>query len=181
MLDTERILIVDDDQAATREVAGFLERQGYPVLVARTGRDGLRTVRETPVSLVLLGLSSRDVDHARILREAGQGATPCEVLILADPGTLDLAIRAADGGAAGCIVKPVDLVRLGIIARRVLERRVVDVRTGAGSRSSPGWRLTFPSVVGRVNTNARAPALVPGPARQESESWHSRPPSFTSI
>ena len=54
MLDTERILIVDDDQAATREVAGFLERQGYPVLVARTGRDGLRTVRETPVSLVLL-------------------------------------------------------------------------------------------------------------------------------
>ena len=123
MLDTERILIVDDDQAATREVAGFLERQGYPVLVARTGRDGLRTVRETPVSLVLLGLSSRDMDHARILREAGQGATPCEVLILADPGTLDLAIRAADGGAAGCIVKPVDLVRLGIIVRRVLERR----------------------------------------------------------
>src|SRR6266542_1260854 len=51
----------------------------------------------------------------------------------------------------------------------------------AGPPSSPGWRLTFPSLVGRVNTNARAPALVAGPTRQESESWHSRPPSFTSI
>jgi len=28
MLDTGRILIVDDDQTASREAAGFLERQG---------------------------------------------------------------------------------------------------------------------------------------------------------
>ena len=125
MLDTERILIVDDDQTASREAAGFLERQGYPVRVARTGREGLRMIRETPVSLVLLGLTSGDMDHARILQEAGQAERPCEVLILAEPGTLDRAIRAGDGGAAGCIVKPVDLARLGIIARRVLERRAL--------------------------------------------------------
>ena len=125
MLDTELILIVDDDQTASREAAGFLERQGYPVRVARTGREGLRMIRETPVSLVLLGLTSGDMDHARILREAGQAERPCEVLILAEPGTLDRAIRAGDGGAAGCIVKPVDLARLGIIARRVLERRAL--------------------------------------------------------
>ncbi len=121
----ESILLVDDDRAVTGPVAEFLEAEGYPIAVVGTGKEALRLVRETPVSLVLLGLSLPDIDGAEVVRETQRIETPPEVIILAGPGTLGSAIQASEGGSAGCILKPVDLGRLGPIVRRVLERRAL--------------------------------------------------------
>jgi len=54
MAERDAILLVDDDPEAIRLLGEHLEAEGYLVPVARTGGDGLRLLRERPVTLLLL-------------------------------------------------------------------------------------------------------------------------------
>src|SRR3972149_6739288 len=123
MAERDAILLVDDDPEVIRLLGEHLEAEGYLVLVARTGGDGLRLLRERPVTLLLLDLVLPDMGGLNLMLEARGLPTPPEVVIVTGYASLETAIEAVEGSAAGYIVKPVDLGRLSIIVGRVIERR----------------------------------------------------------
>lgn len=51
-----RILVIDDEQALTRALAHNLQREGYAVLVAHDGEEGLRKAQTLSPDLVVLDL-----------------------------------------------------------------------------------------------------------------------------
>ena len=68
------ILIVDDDPKILEVVGVSLERRGYDVRTARSGREALRRAAETPPDLVILDLGLPDMNGMQVLagvREAG--------------------------------------------------------------------------------------------------------------
>lgn len=48
------VLVIDDDQDFTTAVRALLEAEGYQVVVADSGQDGLRSLRECNPDLIIL-------------------------------------------------------------------------------------------------------------------------------
>ncbi len=61
-MNTEHILIVDDDRLVTRILGSLLERQGYKVTPALTIGAALQAVRAGMPDLILLDLTVLDAD-----------------------------------------------------------------------------------------------------------------------
>jgi len=123
MGEQDAILVIDHDPDAALLLSDFLEREGYAVAVARTGAEGRRLIHQNTFALVLLELDLPDADGASLMREAGQGDAPPEIIVVTGRATLDSAIQAVESRSAGYIVKPIDLPRLGGIVARVFDRR----------------------------------------------------------
>ncbi|MDQ7781018.1 MAG: response regulator, partial [Planctomycetota bacterium] len=56
------ILVVDDDEKIRNVVAHFLEKEGFAVLKARSGKECLSTVQRETVDLVLLDVMMAEMD-----------------------------------------------------------------------------------------------------------------------
>jgi PAS domain S-box-containing protein len=123
MGEQDGILVVDADPDAALLLSDFLEREGYSVVVAATGAEALRRIRQERFALVLLDLTLPDADGAAIMRAAGLVEAAPEIIVVTGHATLDSAIQAVESRSAGYIVKPIDLGRLGAIVARVFERR----------------------------------------------------------
>jgi PAS domain S-box-containing protein len=123
MAERETILLVDDDRQVTRVLGEFLEAEGYAVLTAHTAQQALHTLEKTTVSLALLDLVLPDRDGVALMGEIRKLESPPEVVIITGHATVDSAVAAVEAGAAGYILKPFDLSRLGALVGRVLERR----------------------------------------------------------
>ena len=54
--DSKKILVVDDDRALTTMLEGVLSTQGYTVLVAYDGLDGIVQVRKNLPDLIILDI-----------------------------------------------------------------------------------------------------------------------------
>src|SRR5438309_2103629 len=123
MGERDAILVVDDDPNVALFLSDFLEREGYPVVVAPTGEEGLRLLREGTFALVLLDLNLPDADGTVIMRAAERVDEPPEVIVVTGQATLESALQAVESRAAGYILKPIDLSRLAALVAMVFERR----------------------------------------------------------
>jgi len=66
-MDHKRILMIEDDKEMITLGVLILEKQGYTVLSATNGPDGLEILRHDPVDLVLLDIMMDDMDGWEVL------------------------------------------------------------------------------------------------------------------
>ena len=121
--DRETILVVDDNREFVSALSQFLEHEGYLVIAAHTGEEGLRILRQTPVSIALIDLVLPDMRGVALMGAARQLDAPPDVIIMTGHATIDSAVTTVEDGAAGYIVKPVDFTRLGELIGKLTERR----------------------------------------------------------
>lgn len=121
--DRDTILVVDDHREFASALSQFLEQEGYRVLAAHTGEEGLRILRQTPIAIALIDLVLPDMRGVALMGAARRLDAPPDVIILTGHATTDSAIMAVEDGAAGYIVKPVDFTRLAELIGKLSERR----------------------------------------------------------
>lgn len=121
MADAEqRILVIEDDLDVRGAVAAILESEGYGVIEAEDGREGLDRLRAgaDTIRLVLLDLFMPIMNgwafRTEQLRDPTIAAVPV-VIITADASA---ARRAEELGVSGYLTKPVDFDRLLALAAR---------------------------------------------------------------
>ena len=66
---TTRILVVDDEPNLVHLVRGYLEREGYEVVVAVDGPTGVRLAQETQPDLVILDVMLPGFDGVEACRQ----------------------------------------------------------------------------------------------------------------
>ena len=89
------VLVVDDDQLATKAVVQLLERRGFTMLTAPNGREGLTILANTPVDVLVLDVMMPEMsglDVCRTLRSDGRFA---ELPVILLTGCDDIETRAA--------------------------------------------------------------------------------------
>ncbi|HCW95224.1 MAG TPA: hybrid sensor histidine kinase/response regulator, partial [Pseudomonas sp.] len=105
------LLIVDDNAATRYAMRRVLERQGYRVLEAGTGGEGLAHIAQSPVSVVILDVNLPDMsgfDVARQLRADPQTAVlPIIHVSAASVEARDI-ISGLDAGADAYLIHPID-------------------------------------------------------------------------
>ena len=137
------VLLADDEEAITAELAPLLERSGFTVAVARTGDEALRLVERLRPDLVVLdiqmpGPNGREV--CRRLRAAGN-CTP--VIMLTQVGAAGERAMSLEEGADDYLNKPFDPFELVARIRAVLRRARPGVQPLASARRLVAGALTI--------------------------------------
>lgn len=107
-----KVLVIDDDTNLLEMLAKFLTRQGWSVLKASTGTEGLRLAQESKPDIVLSDVVLPDLgglEFAQKLRGAPQTAQIPLVLITGHRKAAEDILKGMDAGAQSYILKPVDL------------------------------------------------------------------------
>ena len=130
MSDMERepvftVLVVEDDGAMRELLREALEEEGYEVIAAAGGREGLRKVRGGGVDLVVTDLRMPDLDGLDMMRELRALPAPPSVIMITAFGTIDNAIKAMKLGAADYVTKPFELEELTLSVERALRDRTL--------------------------------------------------------
>jgi DNA-binding response OmpR family regulator len=122
-----RILVVDDDPNIMRTLHDRLERNGYDVITASNGKDGLQVALEEKPDVVLLDIIMPIMDGHEMLealRRQPFGQEPSVIMFTARSQVQDIS-RANASGIDDYVVKPFDLSELLERIETVIERRKV--------------------------------------------------------
>ncbi len=115
------ILVIDDEEHMRWIIGKAISREGYRVIAAACGSDGLARFAESGPDLVLLDLKLPDMSGIEVLRAIKTEQPRVPVIMITAHGTVETAIEAMKTGAADYISKPFDMEELKIIIRRSLE------------------------------------------------------------
>jgi two-component system KDP operon response regulator KdpE len=126
------VLVVDDEAPIRKFLRAGLEGQGYSLVEAATGQDGLTQAATRSPDLVLLDLGLPDIDGFEIVRRIREwSAMP--IVVLTARGQEGDKIRALDAGADDYVTKPFSMGELLARMRVALRRRSP---AAAGAESS---------------------------------------------
>ena len=103
-----KILIVDDEEGVRISLRKVLERDGYEVLLAERGSDGIDLVRKFPedIEVVISDFKMPGIDGLETLTEIGRINPDIIRVILTGYATLDRAIDTVNQGIDGFLTKP---------------------------------------------------------------------------
>jgi DNA-binding response OmpR family regulator len=116
-----RILIIDDERSVHDVARAYLEREGYDVVSAIAGRDGLALAEALQPSVVILDLMLPDLPGEEICAELRRDADVAIVMLTAK-STEDDRIRGLDLGADDYLPKPFSPRELVARVRALLRR-----------------------------------------------------------
>jgi DNA-binding response OmpR family regulator len=119
------VLVVEDDPKTAELIRLYLDRDGYPVMVARNGREGLEFARRQPIALVLLDVMLPEMDGFDVCRLLRQESDVAIILVTARTTEVDT-LRALDLGADDYVTKPFRPRELVARVRAVLRRKGVN-------------------------------------------------------
>jgi CheY-like chemotaxis protein len=118
------ILVVDDDPNLRRAARRGLERFGYTVIEAATGRDAVERVRAEPdIGLVLLDLTMPDMSGERTLAAVRELRADLPVLLSSGYNVSGVSPLTLGDPAVRFLPKPYDLAALGSSVQALLARR----------------------------------------------------------
>ena len=116
------VLLVDDEQAITTNLAPFLERSGFVVAVAADGEEALERASSFGPDLIVLDILMPRLDGREALRRLRHAGNWTPVILLTQVGESTERAMALEEGADDYLNKPFDPHELVARIRAVLRR-----------------------------------------------------------
>lgn len=116
------ILIIDDEPHLPHQLARFLRKHSYEVLLAPDGEAGLRELQSNTIDLVLLDLRLPRLGGLEVLAQMRKIDDELSVVILTAYGDVQTAVAAMKLGAVDYLLKGFDLEELLLVVQRALEK-----------------------------------------------------------
>jgi len=107
-----RILVIEDEPRILEFLARGLEAEGFCVLGARDGQEGLRLAEKTACDLVILDLLLPRLDGLSVLRALETARPDLPVVIVSARADLKTKLNGFDLGARDYLTKPFSLDEL---------------------------------------------------------------------
>jgi DNA-binding NtrC family response regulator len=119
---TGRLLVVDDERVALRNLEHVLKKEGHAVTATTSGANALGLLERQPFDVVLTDLKMDKVDGMQVLRRSRELAPDAEVIMITGYATLDSAVDAMKDGAFHYIAKPYRLDEVRQVVAEALEK-----------------------------------------------------------
>lgn len=117
------VLIVDDEPGARTTLEMILEDAGYVAETARTGKDALARAKARRLEAALVDVSLPDLSGTEVLTALKELDQDMVVIMVTGQASLETSVKALDAGAAGYLIKPVDMDELLATLRSALDKR----------------------------------------------------------
>jgi len=156
----KKIIVVDDDSAFVRLVRQVLAKEGYEVLAAGSGEEGLRLLFAHRPDMVLLDVVLPGLNGWQTCSRIRDISDVPIIMLTAHEKTEDDIVRGLDYGADEYVIKPVGSKELVGRVRAVLRRAELPSSREAGVTYSDGF-LTVDIAQRKVMLNEEWVRLTP--------------------
>ncbi len=116
-----KVLVIDDDISFRRVLEYNLQEEGYEVITATGGDEGLRLFDEHGPDLVITDMKMPGMDGLQVLKGIKERSPETLVIIITAFGAVDAAVEAMKLGAYDYITKPFNRDELKLVVRKALQ------------------------------------------------------------
>ncbi|UTA16134.1 two-component system response regulator GlrR [Enterobacter cloacae] len=126
------LLLVDDDPGLLKLLGMRLVSEGYSVVTAESGLEGLKVLSREKIDLVISDLRMDEMDGLQLFTEIQKQQPGMPVIILTAHGSIPDAVAATQQGVFSFLTKPVD--------KDALYKAIDSALEHAAPSGDDGWR-----------------------------------------
>ena len=119
----KKVLVVDDEESIRESFKMIFEFEGYRLLLAATGEEGLGLAEGEDPDIIFLDVKLPGIDGMQALEMLKQRRIDTPVVMISGHGTIDTAVQATKMGAFNFLEKPLERERLLLLARNALQTK----------------------------------------------------------
>jgi DNA-binding response OmpR family regulator len=167
------VLVIEDEPPIRRFLRPTLTSQGYRLVEAETGEDGLLQAATRQPDLVILDLGLPDLDGLQVIRRLREWTT-VPIIVLSARGAEADKVAALDAGADDYVAKPFAVGELLARARVALRHATLgrepgestfEPGTSASTWQGEGSGSARPRCASRPSSTASSPSSSATPGR----------------
>jgi two-component system response regulator PilR (NtrC family) len=115
-LETEKILVVDDEKSMREFLEILLQKDGYKVCCAENGEEALKAIRQDKFDLLITDIRMKPIDGLELLKQCKTISPSTAVIIISAYASAETAVVAMKEGAYDYLPKPfkIDEMRTAI-------------------------------------------------------------------
>jgi len=147
-MQSENILIIDDDSGLRKSLSAFLRKNGYNIKTAPSGEVGLNIIKEEKIDLVLLDIRMPEMDGITTLKKIQDLNTTLNVIIITGFGSIETAVEAMKNGAIDYVKKPFNLKQLLDKINTALKVNYLVIKDYQNKEESDK-RYSFQNIIGK--------------------------------
>ena len=155
----ETILVIEDKESMAEMLKETLESEGYVVISARDGVDGIRHLKEGKVDLVLTDLKLPKKGGIDILKASREENPLIPVIVMTAYGSVETAVAAMKEGAFDFITKPFDTDHLLMLIKRAIETQRLHTENIL-LKEEFASKIGFPRIIGKSEKIADVAQMV---------------------
>lgn len=148
-----KLLIVEDEKIALKNLVHVLKKDGYDVTGAQSGAAALALIDSQSFDVVLTDLKMEKVDGMQVLKKCRERNPETEVIVITGYATPESAVEAMKRGAFYYIAKPFRLEEVRQVVCEALEK----IRL---KRENRQLREQIESYEGRVKIITQDPSML---------------------
>lgn len=118
-----KIMLVDDEERYLQTTRRLIEKKGYDVLTASSGKEAIETLKIQNIHVVILDVKMPEMDGNETLKAIKTLFPLVEVIMLTGHATVDSAIDGLKSGACDYLMKPADIDEILEKATEAYEKR----------------------------------------------------------
>jgi len=144
----ETILIIEDKESMAQMLQQTLEPEGYKILIAKNGEEGIKLIKENKIDLILTDLKLPDKDGIEVLKASKEDNQIRPVIIMTAYGSIESAVSAMKCGAFDFITKPFDTDYLILLIKRAIDTQKI-IRENILLKEEFATQLGIPKIIGK--------------------------------
>jgi DNA-binding NtrC family response regulator len=125
MMETMKMMLVDDEERFLSTTVKLLSRKGYDVISAISGMEAIDKLRSQNIHVVILDVKMPGMDGMETLKAIKKEFPLVEVIMLTGHGTVESAVDGLKSGATDYLMKPTDVTDLIQKAEEAFEKRLM--------------------------------------------------------
>jgi DNA-binding NtrC family response regulator len=146
MADT--ILVIEDKESMLDMLKQTLEAEGYQVIAAKDGAEGIKKLSDERIGLVLTDLKLPKKDGFEVLKAVKEDTPLLPVIVMTAFGTIEIAVKAVKRGAYDFLTKPFDTDHLLVLIKRALDANRIAAENIL-LKEEFADRLGLPKIIGK--------------------------------
>jgi len=121
-MESLRVLVIEDDETARKQMAKAIRKEGYEVLAAEDGRAGVDLFEKEHPEIVITDLKMPGIGGLEVMQTVKRLSPHVQVVLITAFGGVDTAILALREGVLDYLTKPLDLDQLTLVLGRASEK-----------------------------------------------------------
>jgi DNA-binding NtrC family response regulator len=119
-----KVLVVDDEEIARKNLDHILQKEGYIVVMAASGAEALEKMKTSNFDVVLTDIRMENISGIDVLEKTKSRYPETEVIMVTAYASTDSATETLKKGAFQYIAKPFKISEIRVTVKQAIEKKL---------------------------------------------------------